>query len=82
MLFRSNELAIFRRLLRDPKSSKYLVPCEIIEDVHGDMISMPYLYDFIVLAPYKWSLGTAFKFLAQILEAGVSLSALLQSAPS
>ena len=71
-----NELAIYRQLLRDPKSSKYLVPCEIIEDVHGDMISMPFLNEFLHLGSYNWSLGTAFRFLAQILEASVSLSTL------
>ena len=52
------------------------MPCEVIDDVQGDLIVMPFLKNFLQLGPYSWSLGTAFEFLERILDASISPSTL------
>ena len=63
-----NELAIYERLLRDPVSSKYVMPGDIIEDPHGPLILSPYFSFFDNLLPSRWSLNATLTFFDRVLE--------------
>ena len=64
----SKELDIYKLLQQDPKSRRYVLPCEIVEDAERPFMVMPFVGDFLELDPHHWSLSTTLTCFDHILE--------------